>query len=618
MRLGRYRRRDEIPATRFTGRALRSEATILIYDKPMIHWTPTAKKKARRGRHDAEPREARKALAVAEARSAMNKFFSRHAETWTDGEPEAEVGCRNLMQLVQRTLSAPDWVPENVEVEAARAAMLVDYESRSDDVLASWLIPFWMATKGARFATEALVNAAAFKRSWHVRVNKAAGWFLARGDSQFGVKHRSLLGWGGLRAELAHVSAADYESARAYAEEVRASASLGLRCAISYAFTTEVRWADEDLRACLASTEYPHFGATLVAAANADIAATAARSCPVWEINEERLYSGLDALAEDFVPVLAILFSRRDAELNARVARVLSLLETEDAAQLFASALADTKLRRLAEGFFHQHPGLAAHSFARTYGDPAAPGRGVAATLWHTLCREHRPTVEAAAERLDGPSVAVLAELRRMGAVRAEEESSPERRRMAEVWQRIETWLIAHHPAKVEMLSPPAAAEDVQTLEAGIGRSLPQSLRASLMVHNGESDEPVGLLYGYELLSTSRILDEWTTMRDVAAGWSKEQNTSPDPVEGVQPRHWHVGWIPIAGDGGGNFFCVDADPATGGHLGQVLFFDHELGPEQVAARDLEDWLTAFAGKLETGAMHIWSSGAVSDEPDPDA
>jgi cell wall assembly regulator SMI1 len=496
--------------------------------------------------------------------------------------------------------------------------MLVDYEKRSDDVLAGWLIPFWVATKGARFATEALVKAAVFKRAWHVRVNKTPGWFLGRGDSQFGLKHRPLSGWGGLRAELAHVTAAEYESARAYAEEVRASASLGLRCAISYAFTTEVRWADEDVRACLASVEYPHFGTSLVAAANADVAVAVARSCPAWEVSEEVLCSGLDALGEGFVPVLTILFSRGDAELSARVARVLSLVESEDAAQLFASALADTKLRRLAEGFFHQYPGLAARSFACTFGDPAAPGRGVAASLWYALSTEHQPVVERAAERLDGPSVAVLAELRRMGAAEAEEQSSPERRRMAEVWQRIETWLNAHHPATVDMLSAPAAAEDVQTLEATIGRSLPETLRASLMVHNGESDEPVGLFYGYQLLSTSQILDEWTTMRDVAAGWSKQRNTSQEFVKGVQPRHWHVGWIPIAGDGGGNFFCVDADPAPGGHLGQVLFFDHELGPEHVAARDLEEWLIAFARKLEAGAAKIWSSGAVSDEPDPEA
>jgi cell wall assembly regulator SMI1 len=372
------------------------------------------------------------------------------------------------------------------------------------------------------------------------------------------------------------------------------------------------------VRACLATAEYPGFGATLLAAANAEIGAAVARACPTWHLEEEFLWSGLDALGEAFVPVLATLFSRGDDELNARAARVLSIVESDAAAEIFAPALASAKLRRLAEAFFRQYPTLAARSFARSYRDPAAPGRGAAAALWYALSTEHPPTSEGAAEGLDAASIAVLAELRRMGAAGAEKRLSPEHRRMAAVWQRIETWLTARHPATVDMLSPPATADDVQTLETSIGRSLPPALRASLMVHNGESDEPVGLLHGYELLSTAQILDEWTTMRDIAAGWTEEQNTSLHPVDGVQRRHWHTGWIPIAGDGGGNFFCVDAEPAPGGYFGQVLFFDHEVGPTHVEAKNLEEWLAAFAAKLEAGVMRVWSGGAVSDEPDPDA
>ena len=35
----------------------------------------------------------------------------------------------------------------------------------------------------------------------------------------------------------------------------------------------------------------------------------------------------------------------------------------------------------------------------------------------------------------------------------------------------------------------------------------------------------------YELLQTTQILDEWKTMKEVAATWSDEQNTPLDPVE---------------------------------------------------------------------------------------
>lgn len=583
----------------------------------MIHWTATAKKKARRGRRDAQPREARKTLDAARARTAMAKFFARRTETWLDGEPGADDACRQLMQRVRESLPSADWTPQSVEVEAARAAMLVDYDSVGADVVSEWLIPFWVATHSGTFATEALLMAAGFKRSWHVRVNKTAGWYLARGNSEFGPKHRPLAGWGGLRAELAFISASNYQGAVAHASQVRASVSLGLRCALSYAFATEVGWADEDLRACLALSEYPGFGATLLAAANADVAAGVARSCPTWAIDEEHVYSGLDALGDGDVPVLSILLARGHGDVSARAARALALVEADDAADLLARSLSDTKLRRIADTFFHQYPGLAARSFGRVFANAAAPGRAVAGALWDALCIEQRAATEAIAGQLDAPAVTVLAELRRIGTAEAEEQSSPEHARMAELWKRIETWLTSHHPSEADMLSPPAVAEELEAVEASIGRPVPPLLRASLMVHNGESDEPVGLLYSYELLQTTQILDEWKTMKEVAATWSDEQNTALDPVEGVQLRHWHTGWIPIAADGGGNFFCVDADPAPGGHVGQVLFFDHEVGPTYVAARDLAEWLTVFANKLEGGTMHIWGSGALSDEPDPE-
>jgi hypothetical protein len=181
----------------------------------MIHWTASSKKKTRRGREGSDPREFRKPVDQARARAEMNKFFARRAGTWADGEPKADATCRALMQRVHATLSGSDWIPESVDVEAARAAMLGDYDSTGKDLLTEYLIPLWVATKGARFATEALVNAATMERQWHVRVNQEPGWYVARGSAELGVKHRPLTGWGGLRAELAFVSAEEYRSEHA-------------------------------------------------------------------------------------------------------------------------------------------------------------------------------------------------------------------------------------------------------------------------------------------------------------------------------------------------------------------------------------------------------------------
>lgn len=457
--------------------------------------------------------------------------------------------------------------------------------------------------------------AAGLKRMWHVRVNATPGWYLARGGSELGPKQRPLAGWGALRTELACVSASDYATAVTHALHVRESASLGVRCALTYAFATEVEWAKDDVAECLAMRNYPGFGATLVASANADVAIGAARACPTWAIDEELLYSSLDALGEGAVPALSTLLSRQDADTSARAARVLALVEADEAADLLARSLADTKLRRIADTFFRQHPHLAARSFGRIFADPTAPGRDVAGALWGALCAENRAAIEGIAEELDPRTTTVLAALRRIGTAESEEQASPEYARMAALWKRIETWLVARHPAGVGMLSPPAVAEELRAIEATIGRPVPPLLRASLMVHNGESDEPVGLLNGYDLLQTTQIVDEWNTMKDVAETWSDEESTAAEPIDGVRPRHWHPGWIPVAADGDGNYFCVDADPAPGGHVGQVIFFDHEEGPSHIAARDIAEWLTEFANELERGTSHLSISEALA-EPSP--
>ncbi len=105
-------------------------------------------------------------------------------------------------------------------------------------------------------------------------------------------------------------------------------------------------------------------------------------------------------------------------------------------------------------------------------------------------------------------------------------------------------------------------------------------------------------------------------MQIAAATWTEAENVPTEPILGLQPRYWHAGWIPFAADGAGNCWCVDAAPASDGQLGQVFLFDHEAGPGAVEAGDLGEWLANYVEMLESGALRVWNSGAISDEPDP--
>ena len=99
-------------------------------------------------------------------------------------------------------------------------------------------------------------------------------------------------------------------------------------------------------------------------------------------------------------------------------------------------------------------------------------------------------------------------------------------------------------------LNPGATTEEIQALESQIGSPLPDSLRASLRLHNGEDpDQPGRVFANYgTYLSTTRILDEWTSRRKFA----DESDANPTElkrlgiisIEGsVKPEMFMTSWI---------------------------------------------------------------------------
>lgn len=63
---------------------------------------------------------------------------------------------------------------------------------------------------------------------------------------------------------------------------------------------------------------------------------------------------------------------------------------------------------------------------------------------------------------------------------------------------------------------------------------------------------------------------------------------------------WHQGWLPFAGDGGGNLICLDLDPAPSGRRGQVFYWDSITGPQAPVARSFLAFLASYREKLLSG------------------
>ena len=117
----------------------------------------------------------------------------------------------------------------------------------------------------------------------------------------------------------------------------------------------------------------------------------------------------------------------------------------------------------------------------------------------------------------------------------------------------------------VKELREPASAEALAKLRE---LEVPDALLALYSLHDGTKNEFMG---PYRLLPVASIEDERTMMNQLLAEnptWAKDGN-------------WDSRWVPFMADGDGQYYCIDpGGSCNAGKPGQVLFYDHESGPER--------------------------------------
>src|SRR3712207_8524642 len=82
---------------------------------------------------------------------------------------------------------------------------------------------------------------------------------------------------------------------------------------------------------------------------------------------------------------------------------------------------------------------------------------------------------------------------------------------MEGTWARIERWLAEFAPDVLKSLQPAATEEQISNAEAALGVTLPEEVRASYRIHDGQSPDGPGLMDAWEFLSLSRIVDRKST-----------------------------------------------------------------------------------------------------------
>jgi cell wall assembly regulator SMI1 len=215
-------------------------------------------------------------------------------------------------------------------------------------------------------------------------------------------------------------------------------------------------------------------------------------------------------------------------------------------------------------------------------------------------------------------------------------------------WRKIDAWAEEHYPELFDQLCEGATVNDLNDLEHQLDASLPQDVRESLMVHDGQErlGMPTGIIFGSMLMDCEEIVQEWETWRQVNnqylaqapppktsmpprafGGGSDEASSSRQapppsqnqdgewrqtllakqdcvPPNAVRKAYAHAGWIPLVRDWGGNNLAVDLAPGPTGTWGQIVLFGRDYDTKYVVARSWADLIATVANDLSSGKWFV--------------
>lgn len=171
-----------------------------------------------------------------------------------------------------------------------------------------------------------------------------------------------------------------------------------------------------------------------------------------------------------------------------------------------------------------------------------------------------------------------------------------EAERVNTAWDRIEKWFSRNMPDFE--LDSGAAATEIQGLETHLNVTLPEGLKTSLHRHNGINE---GKWPKFCLLSLEHIKQDWGVRTSLTNdgtfdGWEVQYDTD----DWLQAVWWSPSWVPVDADGAGNGTCIDLKPGKNGIMGQVIDFDHDVGPSGPMFVDYPAYLEDIASQLEAG------------------
>ncbi|CAJ2508033.1 Uu.00g092190.m01.CDS01 [Anthostomella pinea] len=213
-------------------------------------------------------------------------------------------------------------------------------------------------------------------------------------------------------------------------------------------------------------------------------------------------------------------------------------------------------------------------------------------------------------------------------------------------WKRIDRWAEENYPELYDQLCEGCTDNDLNELEHQLDASLPQDVRDSLTIHDGQErgGNPTGIIFSCMLLDCEEIVQEWDQWRRVnqqyliettvvkpavpskAFGGSNQASSSRSagspssqkeswkqdlqsrqesvPAGAVQRAYAHPAWIPLVRDWGGNNLAIDLAPGPSGTWGQVILFGRDYDTKYVVAKSWGAFLAILADDMNSGKWYV--------------
>ena len=170
---------------------------------------------------------------------------------------------------------------------------------------------------------------------------------------------------------------------------------------------------------------------------------------------------------------------------------------------------------------------------------------------------------------------------------------------MRDLWGRIERRLADAAPQLLADLRPPVPDADLQGLRHSAGTSLPDEMVGSFQVHDGQFGRATQLFGSYQLYPLGHATRVLGILRSRTCSPYENGESLMQRIPSIR---WSEDWIPIAGNGIGQYYCVDQNPGKLGMPGQIIRVDSAGPMREWIATGMRAWLEDFTARLEDGRV----------------